>query len=312
MNETIPTNEPTTMNEQCLANRVCRVNTLSQLNNICQIFDTVNIGLVILDSDLRVQHWNRWMMHNSGIAVEEIMGTSIFEHFPTLNTARFIRNCKSVLSFGNFSFFSQMLHKYLFPFKPASSFDSRFEFMQQSCTMGVTELAANELKLMEMNVKDPLTGVFNRRYLEIRFSDEFFRGTRYTSSFSVMMIDIDHFKNVNDTHGHQGGDHVLIAIAQELSGIIRASDCFARYGGEEFCCLLPETKQESALILAERFRQRIENLNPIYQDSPIPVTISIGVAQLRNGDSVESLLERADEALYLAKHNGRNRVETAV
>jgi diguanylate cyclase len=318
------------MNNLCHSISVDTMNDLSQINNICQIFDTVNIGLVILDSDLHVQHWNRWMMNNSGIPAEEIVGVSIFDHFPNLKTPRFTRNCKSVLSFGNFSFFSQLLHKYLFPFKPVGSFDSRFEFMQQSCTMGplrsahnaitslflivqdVTELAANELRLMEMNVKDPLTGVFNRRYLEIRFNDEFFRGTRYSSLFSVMMIDIDHFKNVNDTYGHQCGDQVLIAIASELSGIVRASDCFARFGGEEFCCLLPETKLESALILAERFRQRIENLCPVYQNDSIPVTISIGITELRSGDTVETILDRADEALYTAKHNGRNRVETAL
>jgi diguanylate cyclase len=303
------------------------MNKLSQINNICQIFDTVNIGLVVLDSDLRVQHWNRWMMQNSDIPAEGIVGTALFDHFPTLNTVRFIRNCKSVLSFGNFSFFSQLLHKYLFPFKPVGSFDTRFQYMQQSCTMGplrneentitsiflivqdVTELAANELKLMEMNVKDPLTDVFNRRYLEIRLNDELFRGSRYSSPLSFIMLDIDHFKNVNDTHGHQCGDHVLIAVAAELSGIIRASDCFARYGGEEFCCLLPETKLEPARVLAERFRRRIEELNPVYQQTTVPVTISIGVTELRGGDTVETLMERADEALYQAKNNGRNRIE---
>src|ERR1039457_1293660 len=136
------------------------------MNELSQVFESVNIGLVVIDKDHTVRHWNRWMFLHSGIAQEQIIGASIFDFFPDLNSPKFLRNCKTVLTFGNFSFFSQKLHHFLFPFKPVGSFDTKFEYMQQSCSMGplrgednsmtsvflivqdVTELAAYEQRLI--------------------------------------------------------------------------------------------------------------------------------------------------------------------
>lgn len=297
------------------------------MNELSQLFDTVNIGLVVLDSELKVRYWNRWMEHYSGVPSERIAGASLFEHFPSLNTPKFLRSCKSVLAFGNFSFFSQKLHHYLFPFRADSSFASRFEFMQQSCSMGplrdedknitslyltvqdVTELALYEHRLLEMNLRDGLTGVYNRRFLEQRLAEEFERHVRYSRNFSIIMFDIDFFKKVNDTYGHQCGDFVLKGVSGKIATLIRNSDFLARYGGEEFCCLLPETGLASAKLLAERFRKSIAELTQVYQAKDIAVTISLGVSELtRNNASPTSLLERADEALYQAKHSGRNQV----
>jgi diguanylate cyclase len=292
-----------------------------------QIFQMVNIGIVVLGSDLRVLHWNRWMALHSGIAEEEIVGTSIFDRFPELKTPRFMRSCKSVLAFGNFSFFSQKLHRYLFPFTPANSFTGRFDYMQQSCTMGplrddgnrvkylyitvqdVTEVVSYELKLLEMNMRDNLTGTHNRRFLEPYLKREFERHRRYCRPFSVMMIDIDFFKNVNDTYGHQCGDFVLKCISAEIVSLLRKVDCVTRYGGEEFCCLLPETSLNQALVLAERVRLSIASKVYDFHELPIRVTISIGVAELSHEmDSENVLLKIADEALYEAKKTGRNKV----
>jgi diguanylate cyclase len=296
------------------------------MNDFSQIFETVNFGLVILNTELKVTHWNHWMARHSGIDADQITGAFLFDFFPELNTPRFLRNSKVVLSFGNFSFFSQKLHHFLFPFKPVGSFKSMFEHMQQNCTMGplrndedlitgiflivqdVTELASYEQKLIEMNIKDGLTGIYNRRFLQTRLNDEYQRHKRYGMKLSLIMFDIDFFKKVNDCHGHPCGDAVLQSVASTISAIIRQTDCLARYGGEEFCCLLPQTDLAAASVLAERFRQLIEAQITLCRETNVKVTISLGVSELTAEDSVEALLKRADEALYQAKNAGRNRV----
>jgi diguanylate cyclase (GGDEF)-like protein len=292
-----------------------------------QIFDIINIGLVIVDRDIKVVKWNRWMEGNSGIPADIITGKSIFDFFPDLKTEKFTRSCKAGFAFGNFSFFSQKLHGNLFPFKLSGYFDSKFEHMQQTCTMGplrdehneikylfiyvqdVTEVATYEQKLVEMNMMDSLTGIFNRRYLETRLNEEFRRHRRYARPFSLIMFDIDYFKNVNDEYGHQCGDYVIKSVSSRISSLIRNLDCLFRYGGEEFCCLLPETALNSAIGVADRFRLAIEELESEFDGHIIKVTISLGIAELMEDiESPEMLLKKADEALYLAKKEGRNRV----
>lgn len=299
--------------------------------NFSQVFDMVDIGLVILDKDLHVRHWNRWMHLHSGIDPGSITGSIVFDTFPNLKHPRFINKCKAVLTFGNFCFFSQKLHHYLFPFKPESFFYPDFDFMQQSCTMGplrgenglieyifiavhdVTDTVTFEQKLMELNRKDALTGVHNRRSLEINLKEEIERTRRYRHPLSMIMLDIDHFKNVNDTYGHQCGDYILQQIALAIEKITRSQDILARYGGEEFCCLLPETSIEGAKLLAERFRKKISEKAYSYLDKNIAVTISLGVSTLKEeSDTAEILLEKADSALYAAKNSGRNRVEVEI
>jgi diguanylate cyclase (GGDEF)-like protein len=297
------------------------------MNEFSQIFETVNFGLIILDTELKITHWNHWMARQSGIEAKQITGAPLFDFFPEINTPRFLRNINSVMSFGNFSFFSQKLHHYLFPFKPVGSFkSSMFEHMQQSCTMGpirdddnritgiflivqdVTELASYEQKLVEMNIKDGLTGIYNRRFFQKRLEEEFQRHQRYATKLSLIMFDIDFFKKVNDGHGHQCGDAVLQSVASKIASSIRQTDYLVRYGGEEFCCLLPQTELADAFGLAERFRLLIEAQVTTYQEVNVKVTISLGVSELTAGDSAESLLKKADEALYQAKNSGRNRV----
>ncbi len=288
----------------------------------------VDIGLVILDRDLRVQYWNRWMQLHSNIAPDEINGSLIYDIFPNMKRSRFLSNCKAVFTFGSFNFFSQKLHRYLFPLKPISSFDSEFKYMQQSCTMGplrneqgdithlfiavhdVTETVNFEQKLMALNMIDALTGVNNRRSLETHLKEEVERHKRYGHPLSLIMFDIDHFKAVNDRYGHQCGDYVLQKIAEVIRSAIRTEDVLARYGGEEFCCLLPETSVSAAQILAERFRTKIAGHVFEFQKENIRVTISLGVSSMNAATpSAETLLKKADDGLYVAKNKGRNQTE---
>jgi diguanylate cyclase (GGDEF)-like protein len=297
------------------------------MSELEQIFDTINLGLVILDRDLKVRHWNRWMARCSKIEPEQILGRRVFDFFPTLEANQsFQRNCKSVLAFGSYAFFSQKLHRYLFPFPPTSSFEVKFEQMQQSCTMGplrddgraitgifltvedMTESAANEQRLDEMTSKDALTGVYNRRYLETRIREEFGRHRRYSRRLTLVMFDIDHFKMVNDNHGHPCGDFILQSVAGAIANRIRLTDCLARYGGEEFSCLLQETDLTSGMLLAERFRRQVEEMDHDFKGTQVKVTISLGVSELKDDDTLEQFVKRADEAMYRAKTGGRNRV----
>jgi diguanylate cyclase (GGDEF)-like protein len=174
----------------------------------------------------------------------------------------------------------------------------------------VTELATFEQKMMEMNTRDGLTGIYNRRYFESRLSAEFERHERYGRKLSLVMLDIDFFKVVNDTHGHQCGDLVLKSVSSGIASAIRKSDCLARYGGEEFCCLLPETGINNALLLSELLRKLVEDMSITYQGNEVKVTVSLGVSELSKTDTPDNLLKRGDEALYAAKRAGRNKVVT--
>jgi diguanylate cyclase (GGDEF)-like protein len=171
------------------------------------------------------------------------------------------------------------------------------------------ELQLANLELTRLSSTDSLTQVCNRMKLDAVLSEETMRATRYRSRFSVCLLDIDHFKKVNDTHGHLVGDAVLVRIAELLRENLRKSDTVGRWGGEEFLLVLPETELEQACLLAEKLRLAIAT-------EPFPVagrkTSSFGVATFEPGDTVVSLLARADEALYEAKHGGRDRVRAKV
>jgi diguanylate cyclase (GGDEF)-like protein len=292
-----------------------------------QVVDMLNMGVVILDADLRIRYWNIWMAMHSGLDKEKVVGRSLIELFPDLNNPLFLRSVKSVLAFGNYYFFSQKLHRYLIPMKTSGAFPIEFGNMQQNgaaypirdennaithiciTIQDVTEVAAYEKILMENNLKDSLTGAYNRRFLTARLTEEFERRLRYARSLSLMMLDIDHFKAVNDTYGHQCGDAMLKAVCETISVELRKLDMLVRYGGEEFCCLLPETDLPSALSMAERIRKTIASREFVYKDARIRMTVSIGVYELcADIDSPETLLRMADEALYKAKETGRNRV----
>ncbi|HEU5283751.1 MAG TPA: GGDEF domain-containing protein [Burkholderiales bacterium] len=157
---------------------------------------------------------------------------------------------------------------------------------------------------------DLLTGMYNRRWMEETFPRQIARSRRSSQPLALLMADIDHFKRLNDRHGHTTGDQVLKAVAQKLSETLRPTDLNVRYGGEEFVALLPGAGADSATAAAERLRRAIEqaDYSAIDPAARLKVTVSIGVAVLRNGDALEHLIERADAALYRAKAAGRNRV----
>ncbi|MGQ0676356.1 MAG: PleD family two-component system response regulator [Rhodospirillales bacterium] len=163
---------------------------------------------------------------------------------------------------------------------------------------------------LEAALTDPLTGLYNRRYMTSHLPGLLAKAAEAAKPLALFMIDIDHFKKVNDTHGHAAGDTVLKAVAARIPDLVRAEDTAARMGGEEFMAVLPDAGNEVALRVAERLRQAIADTTIAETSVPagIKVTVSIGVAAARAGDSPDALMARADAALYRAKQTGRNKV----
>lgn len=164
-------------------------------------------------------------------------------------------------------------------------------------------------EVQRLAIIDPLTNLYNRRHFYSLTQQEYLRCKRYGTSFSLIMIDVDHFKQINDTYGHLAGDKVLQSLADEFRQNMRKVDILCRFGGEEFIAALPETHVEEAFSLAERLRTRISSTMIKTDAGEVPVTVSIGVAEFGRGCStIDTLLDCVDKALYAAKSNGRNRV----
>lgn len=162
-------------------------------------------------------------------------------------------------------------------------------------------------ELRRLSITDPLTGLYNRLKIETAFEYEWQRVQRYSEPLSIVLLDIDHFKDVNDTFGHHSGDRVLCGIAEVLRQRVRKNDIVGRWGGEEFMLILPHTTLEEAAALAEDLRREINQID----FTPVPTqSASFGVASARKDDDVPKVFQRADRALYRAKDRGRNMVVT--
>ncbi len=194
------------------------------------------------------------------------------------------------------------------PFKEA-------ELLAQLSTMVRIKLLQDELKqrmreLDRLASTDVLTGLYNRRMFFIRFEEELARGRRNKSPFCLVYVDIDHFKNTNDTYGHQAGDVILQRVSEVMNSQLRLSDVLGRIGGEEFAVLLPDTTAQAGEQIAERLRGAIARERIKYEAQVIPTTISLGVYASTDPAAlnIDQYIRQADEALYEAKHTGRNKV----
>jgi diguanylate cyclase (GGDEF)-like protein len=162
--------------------------------------------------------------------------------------------------------------------------------------------------LKEASNRDPLTELPNRRGLMMRLKQEVERATRSGSRYAVVMLDVDHFKSVNDQHGHEAGDQVLMALGRTLTNELRAYDVCGRWGGEEFLMLLPETTLEEAQSVVTRTLATVRALQIPLEDKTLSLTLSAGIALSRPGENLSAPLNRADAALYMAKQQGRDRL----
>lgn len=308
--------------------------TLEVTNEYAQeLLQRLDLGMLVIDKDYNVQFWNRFMVLYSGIASEEICGKKLFDFFPEIPEKWFRKKIESVFLLKTNSFITWEQRQYLFKFRHSRPITGGTEFMAQNITIfpikqgkkvdqvavsifDVTDVFIYRTQLEEANIKlenlsqtDRLTGVYNRGHFEELLKNEYNRSQRHHQPLSLLMLDIDHFKRINDTKGHLAGDAVIKGLAQAVSTNIRGHDVIGRYGGEEFCVFLPSTGYEGAMGCAEKIRQIVEAMIVPFEEDEIRITTSVGVAVLNeNMYSYEKLLQAADSALYISKNKGRNAV----
>jgi diguanylate cyclase (GGDEF)-like protein len=298
------------------------------------IIDRVNIGILAVDEKMEIVLWNHFMEIHSRKAASEVLGQNLFDTFPDLPRTWLEKKIRSVFLLKNFSFTSWEQRPFLFQFHHTRPVTGGIDWMRQDCTfvpvrneagdvshvcitlLDVTDTSIYQSKLKnalarldDSNNRDGLTGIYNRRYLEKSISQEFSRIKRHENTFSLLMLDLDNFKRINDERGHLAGDEVIRRVAETLTLCVREYDVAGRYGGEEFAVVLPQTGMKGAITVGERLRKAVENLTVAFDGHTIPVTVSIGIAEAQqNTPNYEQIIHQADIALYQSKRAGRNRV----
>ena len=298
------------------------------------IVDRVNVGVFIVNEAQEIQLWNNFMSTNSGLNPEDVVGKNLFDCFPDLPKRWLAKKLSSVFMLKNFAFTSWEQRPHLFAFNHNRPVTSGLEYMCQDLTLmpikdddgivtsvcvvvfDVTDTAIYQTmhksamtKLEMVSRVDGLTQLFNRSHWQSRLNEEFSRAARYGSPLSLIMFDLDHFKITNDTHGHLGGDAVLIQVARIIKDSLRENDIAGRYGGEEFGIVLVNTDEEGACVVAERIRAAIAGTPVPFADGEISTAASLGVAQYCSIFSdVEAMISASDACLYHAKDRGRNQV----
>lgn len=188
--------------------------------------------------------------------------------------------------------------------------NSELAKMQRELLKQHAELNDTYNLVEKLSQTDALTGIANRRHILERLTEEIERSNSYDLPLSLLSLDIDHFKKINDSYGHSAGDQALITFSQTCQSQLRDSDLFGRMGGEEFIAILPHTCIKEALVTAKRICGKIESTSTFYDNNQISFTVSVGVACYETDEELEAFLNRADQALYRAKNEGRNRVIT--
>ena len=301
-------------------------------NNICtNITNKLNTGILIIDNQYNIVLWNQYLEIHANKKPESVIGKNIFEIFGELPERWFKRKVESVFQLKTQSFCSWEQRHHLFELPHTRPITTNSHFMAQNCTFlpietddgkehvcilieDVTDVCHYQTMLKktledlaQANRIDGLTQIFNRKHWEECLEKEFSRARRYQHGLALIMFDLDHFKLLNDTYGHLGGDLVLIETAKTITKLLRLGDLFGRYGGEEFAIILPNTDKIGALDVAERIRLAISKNVINFQDRDIQVTASVGVAVINENDSrYEDLISNTDLALYDAKGSGRN------
>ncbi len=299
-----------------------------------------SVGLIILDKRLNVNFWNRFMELHSHVKADEITNRKLTSFFPDINELWLSKKINTTFILGNQANTSWEQRPYLLKLPSTQSSIDDVNFMYQNCSYfpiksatnkviavgiiihDVTEMAVTQkllenvtnkaVELEEISSLDYLTGLYNRQFFFEQLGQDASRCRRLDWGLTVAIIDADHFKAINDTYGHQAGDHVLKELSKRLQTTLRATDSLCRYGGEEFALILPNVDPEQAYSICDRLRSGVANSPIIYKEQEINMAVSIGLAQMALDKPLEDMIGEADTALYLAKKNGRNRVEQYV
>ena len=297
-----------------------------------ELLDSIEVGIAVLDRNFNVQVWNKFLENHGAKKAEAIIGDSLFSHFPEIEEKWLRTKVDPVFNLKSPVFIIWEQRPYLFKFGCNRPVTSAAEFMYQNVTMfpivdkrgnverfcmlvyDVTEQALGKRGMEHLNEElktasrvDGLTGLYNRRYWQERFDEMHKLCVRREKPSTALMLDIDHFKRINDTYGHQAGDKVIKMLAALIKRCVRETDLAGRYGGEEFAIILNDSSVEDAKIVAERIRQLAQRLVVEHEGESISFTVSLGLAQFTpDFKGALAWLECADQALYEAKENGRN------
>ncbi|PKM30837.1 MAG: diguanylate cyclase [Gammaproteobacteria bacterium HGW-Gammaproteobacteria-11] len=310
---------------------------INELHWLLDIVQSIDVGVVVMDREYRIEVWNSFMENHSGMSSDKVSRQTLFELFPEIEPNWFKKKVETAVMLGTRAFTIWEQRPNLVHFKSYQPITGLADEMYQNVTIlplrsatgktdhvcliiyDVTGVAINKRQLeaanqqlQELALRDGLTGLLNRRYWEQCLEREFARHMRYESPASLVIFDIDHFKRFNDTYGHQLGDEVIREVSRLTKLFARETDFAGRYGGEEFVVLLPDTELNGAAQFAERLRSAIERLQIEHGDELLKVTISLGVAEIRDSMINHTvLIEEADKALYQSKEGGRNRTTLA-
>ncbi len=299
------------------------------------ILAALNSGVIVIDDEYNIQYLNAFIERHGNLQLASVLGKSLFSVFADLPEAWLKRKLMSVLDLKTPAFSSWEQRQYIFKLPHLRPITSSSQYMAQNCTMLPLDTGQHEqpliciliedatdafvyqqhlsrtlIELEKANRQDGLTKVQNRRYWEEQLKQEIHRAQRYQHSLSLILFDLDKFKDLNDKYGHLGGDFVLVELSSFISSLLRDSDLFGRYGGEEFGIILPDTGLEGAEEVAERICRAVADYPMLFNQQTIRTTLSIGVAEFvpKQHFLHDDLIRCADMALYNAKRSGRNRV----
>lgn len=305
---------------------------LDELHWNLSLLQNLDVGLIVVDRDSYICLWNGFMENHSGIMASKASNQNLFKLFPELPEIWLRKKLEAVFLLANTAYISWEQRPYLFPFKSYRPITGSTSQMYQNVTLiplasptgqvdhvgiivyDVTDVVSAQKEfesanrqLQSLSRTDGLTGLNNRAFWQECLEREFDRFARLQEMSTLVMFDIDHFKKVNDTYGHQAGDMVIKTIANILKEHARKTDVIGRYGGEEYGAILVGTNGQNAITFAERLRSAVEATVIQYGEHKLSVTISLGIAEV-NIEQNDALgwLEQADQALYKSKESGRN------
>ncbi len=283
-----------------------------------QLFEDSPLPYQAMDDHGRVVDVNAAWLEMMGMISDQVVGQSFGELMDANEWRKFMHMFPSFIKNGALANFQLTINHadgtpLIIELNGRVAYDIHGDFKQTHCVLqNITERMAIEHELRRLATSDPLTGLANRRAFFTEADHALLQCARYHHDYTVMMLDIDHFKSINDTFGHDVGDQVLKLVSNEMQQQIRAVDILGRLGGEEFAIALPEADISTATTVAERIRIAVEAFSLDTEQGCVRFTISIGLSQLSDAKSNEALIKKADELLYQAKQNGRNRIETTL
>jgi len=286
------------------------------------LLTNIQEGIYFVDRERKITFWNKGAERISGFTSEEVLGKHCYD-----NILNHVDSDGNHLCFGGCP-----LHQTVFDGVTRSTLVylhhkdghrvavkvNTSQIVQNGNVIGAVEYFTDESttmtviedneKLRSLAMYDQLTGLPNRHYLYSFLESKVKESKSFDIPFAIALLDIDHFKVVNDTYGHKSGDDVLQMFAKTCSGILRQSDIIARYGGEEFICIFPGLDESTLKVTTEKLRMLISNSALRENNQTINITVSIGATMYNENDSIEELIKRADELMYRSKANGRNQV----